>query len=303
MTVIKSSLIYSLVVCAGLFGLAASGAPAHAQNVVASVNDDPVTNVDIEQHMRIQRVLRRPATREAALEAIFETRLKLIETSKFKINPNDGEIGQAVALTARELKMEPQQLLATLQRAGVTEDQIKQKWKAEAAWNGYVRALNRTLEVSENEVRGELARDGKARSNEYVLRQVTLVVPNNSGAGELQSRFKDAQALRAKFTDCGSGLEVVRNTRDAVINPPLTRSAAALSEPMRKLLDQTAIGHLTPPSRSAQGIDLIALCSKTQREDTSAAESVRSDLVTKRLSSESKRLYDEVRRKAIVVRK
>ena len=42
-------------------------APAFAQAVIGSVNDDPVTNVDVEQHMKILNVLRKGATREAAL--------------------------------------------------------------------------------------------------------------------------------------------------------------------------------------------------------------------------------------------
>ncbi len=289
------------VLSLGLF--AASSAPAAAQSVVASVNDDPVTNVDIEQHERMLRVLRKPATREAALESIFEARLKLIETTKFKINPTEGDIGFALSQSARELKMEPSQLLQSLQRAGVTEDQIKQKWKADSAWHSYVRALNRTLEVSESDVRNELAREGKARANEYSVRQVTLVVPNNATGAILQGRLRDAQALRAKFTDCETGVELVRSTRDALIAAPVTRSSSAVNEQLRKVLDSTPVGHLTTPGRSQQGFDMLAVCSKTNREDTAAADATRTGMVDKRLSSESRRLYEDVRRKAIIVRK
>ena len=283
--------------------LLAAAPPALAQAVVASVNDDPVTNVDIEQHLRILRVMRRPATSEAALEDIYETRLKLIETSKFKITPSDADIGWALGFTARPLKMEVQQFLVALQRAGVTEDQWKQKWKAEAAWLQYIRALNRTLEVSETEVRGELSKQGKTQSLEYTVRQVILVVPIGAGPAVVSGRMQDAQQLRAKFTDCTAGADLVRATRDAVLNPPVTRSASSLGEPLRVLLSKTDVGHLTTPSRGQQGVEMLAVCGKAEREDGAAAEAIRGDLLMKRLEAQSQRRYAEVRAKAVIVRK
>ncbi len=302
----KSFAFPKLAAAAAFTALAAClapGAPALAQAVVASVNDDPVTNVDIEQHMKILRVLRRNATREAALEDIFETRLKLIEGSKYKINPSDGDIGFALNMTGRSLKTDGQHLVSALQRAGVTEDQWKQKWKAEAGWFQFIRALNRTLEISENEVRGELGRQGKAQSVEYTVRQVIFVVPNNAGAAVISARIADANQLRAKFTDCASGLELVRAARDAAVNPPVTRAASTLGDPLRKLLEKTEMGHLTAPARGPQGVEMLALCNKANREDSAAAESIRNDLLMKKLEGESTRRYQEVRAKAIIVKK
>ena len=125
---------FAVLLAAAISLGALASAPAHAQAVVASVNDDPVTNVDIEQHMKILRVIQKNATREAALESIYETRLKLMEMSKYKVNPGDPDIGWALGITARRLKTDPQSMVGALQRAGVTEDQWKQKWKSEAGW-------------------------------------------------------------------------------------------------------------------------------------------------------------------------
>ena len=119
-----------LVAAMGLGAVAQT--PALAQAVIGSVNDDPVTDIDVDQHMKILRVLQKPATREAALESIYETRLKLMEVSKYKVNPADQDIGWALGTTARNMKTEPQAMLGALLRAGVSDDQWKQKWKAEA---------------------------------------------------------------------------------------------------------------------------------------------------------------------------
>ena len=282
------------------FGLLA-GAPVQAQTVVASVNDDPVTNVDIDQHMKILRVLHKTPTREAALEDIYETRLKLMEIAKYKGNIGDPEIGWALGITARQLKIAPQQLLGALQGAGVTEDQWKQKWKAEAGWMQFIRALNRTLEVSETEVRTELAKEGKTKSLEYTLRQIILVLPTNASPAQMQSRAAEAGQLRARFTDCTSGLQLARAMRDTAVKEPIIRSASALGDQLNKILDSTPVGHLTPPSRGPEGMEMIAVCAKSNQEDSSAAENLRNELVFKKLEGESNRRYREIRAKAVIV--
>jgi len=294
---------FALPIMTALATASLAPAPVHAQAVVASVNDDPITNVDIEQHMRILRAMNRPATREAALESIYETRLKLIEMSKYKISPPDSDIGWAIGFTSRALKLDPQNVLNNLQRSGVTEDQWKQKFRAEAGWMQLIRALNRSIEPSEAEVEEELARTGKSKSTEYQLRQIIFVVPNNASPGVVESRASEANQLRARFTDCASGIPTATALRDVAVREPVTRYASALSDGLRKILDSTPTGRLTAPSRSAQGIEMLAVCAKGEKSDQNAAESVRSDLLFKKLQKESERRYQEVRAKAVIVTK
>ena len=291
---------FAVLLAAAISLGALASAPAQAQAVVASVNDDPVTNVDIEQHMKILRVIQKNATREAALESIYETRLKLMEMSKYKVNPGDPDIGWALGITARRLKTDPQSMVGALQRAGVTEDQWKQKWKSEAGWMQLIRALNRTLEVSETEVRAELAKSGQNKAAEYTVRQVILVVPNG---GNAEGRAAEANQLRARFTDCATGVPMAAAFRDTAVKEPITRSASTLNDALRKILDTTPVGRLTPPSRSPQGIEMLAVCNKSDRQDAAAAENLRNDMLFKKLQGESDKRYAEVRAKAVIVKR
>lgn len=292
---------FALPVMAALAVTCAASSPVMAQAVVASVNDDPVTNIDIEQHMRLLRAMNRPSTREAALESIYETRLKLIETAKYKISPGDSDIGWAIGFTARSMKMDPQVLLSNMQRSGVSDDQWKQKFRAEAAWMQLIRALNRTIEASEAEVEEELARSGKSKSTEYLLRQIIFVLPNNAGGNVIEARAAEANQLRGRFTDCASGIPLATAMRDVAVREPVTRYASALPDQLRKILDSTQTGRLTAPSRSPQGIEMLAVCSKGEKQDQNAADNVRNDLLFKKLQKESERRYREVRAKAIIV--
>lgn len=292
---------FALPVMAALATISLSALPVHAQAVVASVNDDPVTNVDIEQHTRILRAMNRPSTREAALESIYETRLKLIETAKYKINPTDADAGWAIGFTARAMKMDPQVLMNNLQRAGVSDDQWKQKFKSEAAWMQLIRALNRTIEPSEAEVEEELTRTGKSKSTEYLLRQIIFVLPNNASGNVIEARAAEANQLRGRFTDCASGIPLATAMRDVAVREPITRYASALPDQLRKILDNTQTGRLTTPSRGAQGIEMLAVCSKGEKQDQNAAENVRNDLLFKKLQKASEQRYRDVRSKAIIV--
>jgi peptidyl-prolyl cis-trans isomerase SurA len=292
---------------AGSMGLAIAGAAqvsqAQAQAVIATVNDDPITNVDIDQHMKMLRILRKPATKEAAMEDVISTRLKLMETSKYKMSAGNQDIGLALNIAGKPLKMDAQQLATTLHNSGISDDQWQQKFKAEAAWMMYIRALNRSLEVSETAVRSELTKENKTRGLEYTLRQVIIVVPASAGMAGLQSKMAQAQSLRARFTSCDTGVDMARNSPDTAVRDPMRRTEAAISAEMNKLLQQTPVGHLTPPSRGPAGIEMYAVCNKVERTDTSAEENVRNDLLTSKLDGASDEKYRELRSKAIIVKK
>jgi hypothetical protein len=48
---------------------------------------------------------------------------------------------------------------------------------------------------------------------------------------------------------------------------------------------------------------MLAVCSKSNREDSSAAESLRNELLAKRLEKEADRRYQEIRKRAVIVNK
>jgi hypothetical protein len=79
--------------------------PAKAQSLIATVNDSPITNYDLEQRVRLLRVLRQPATPAAALESIIEDRIKASETRKYGINPSAQDGTQEIARIAARAKI------------------------------------------------------------------------------------------------------------------------------------------------------------------------------------------------------
>lgn len=294
--------------CSAVIGIALSAAaadPALAQEIVASINGDPVTNVDLDERMKMLRVLRKPATREAAMESLFTDRLELREAGKFGLDPKDSELSQEVVKTAQDAKLSPEALIAAFQHAGVTADHFKGHFRAELAFGVLVQALNKGVEASEEQVRAELANQGgkAASGTEYTLRQVIFAIPHGATVAALTERAHEAEQLRERFSDCENGIPLARSMTDVTVRDPLVKSAAEIGENFRQLLEKTPTGHLTAPQRSTEGIEMIAVCKKSVSKDTSAARAVIAQkLLAAHLAADAERRLKELRAKAVVVK-
>ncbi len=283
---------------------AAASAPVSAQTIVSSINGDPITDLDVAERMKMLKVLRKPATREAAIESLYADRLQAREAAKFGMRAGDAEASQQIVNVAQDLKVAPEALVGALQQAGVTNDHVKAHFGAEFAFEILVHALNKGVEASETQVRAELAKEGgkAAAGPEYTVRQVIFTVPNNATVAMLNERAQDAEQLRARFVDCESGAALARALPDVTVRDPLRRSSVELSESLRQLLDKTPVGHLTPPQRSASGLELIAVCAKDTAKDTSAARAaIAQRILAAHIAADKQRRLKELRAKAVIV--
>jgi len=285
--------------------IALPGASAMAQALVMTVNDSPVTNYDVEQRMRLLRVLRMPASRDAAIESLIRDRLILNEVRKYSINPSEQEITQEAVRDANERKISPQQLSAGLQSGRIDKAHWQDHWRASYSWKVLIAAFNKQVSVSEDEVRAEVARTrGSSAQAEYRLQQITLIVPASAGAAAFNSRFAEANQLRARFRGCEAGIKLARTLRDVAVQPAFSRQASSLSDQLVKILNSTPVGQLTSPGRGPTGVDMIAVCGKSNEANShSASELARERLLARKLKGEYDRRLAELRAKAVIVKR
>ena len=288
---------------AGLLALAA--APAFAQSIVATVNGDPVTSSDVDDRMKMLRAMRKPASRETALEDLIGDSLRNKELKKFSVVAGDGDITQELIRESKEAKLQPQALAAALQRSGLPQNHIRSHWQAMAGFNYYVRARNRNLEPSDAEIRAEMVAQGKtARSTDYRLQEVLFLLPANASGALANQRGQEALKFRPRFTDCQGGAELARALPEVAVKPALTRNSSSLTDALKKLLDGVPAGHLSPPQREAGGILMIAVCEKKETEDlASVREAIAGTLLDRKLAGENARLYQELRSRAVIVKR
>jgi peptidyl-prolyl cis-trans isomerase SurA len=83
----------------------------------------------------------------------------------------------------------------------------------------------------------------------------------------------------------------VRATPETVIKEQFSRVGNSLPDELRKLLDNTSVGKLTPPQRGSTGIEMIALCDKRAlRDDAIIGEDIRNELLARKLETIAARM-------------
>jgi peptidyl-prolyl cis-trans isomerase SurA len=289
-------------IVAALLGLSAAPRHAAAQEIVVSVNGDPITSVDIEQRMKLLRAIHKPATRDAAIESMVADRLKAHEGAKFGVVIKDDEIGEQVQIDAKKMKIQPQALVAAITNAGVSQEHMRNHFKAELAYLVLTKALNKGVEASEIAVRQELAKEkGKSGITTYTIRQVVFTLEPGAGAPALEAAAKQAAALRAKFSSCETGIPYAKSLPGVAVREPLTRSSTQLGEGIKDVLDKTPIGHLTAPSRSPNGIEVIAVCERgAARNDDELRKEISDRILADHIEQDMAQKYREMRATAVI---
>lgn len=277
--------------------------PAFAQSIVATINGDPVTTIDIAEREKVLRALGQPASASAALDSMIKSRVEAGEINKFGIKVTSSELGPAVQYYADRAHVSSEAMNARLQNSHVDKKHLENFLSIHTAFNIYARARNRAVEVSQEDIQKELDKDPKlAHQASYVIRQVLLTVQPSAGMGGLQQAAKQMQTLQARFTSCDTGIKLVSDYPNLVVRAPVTRTSSQLGDQLTALLDKTPIGHLTAASRDSSGIAALAICSRTAADRDTVRDAAATRVLARLIQRDADKLYDGLRAHAVIVR-
>jgi peptidyl-prolyl cis-trans isomerase SurA len=290
------------VLAAAALLLAASVAPATAQRLVARVNGANITSFDVTQRIKLEALISHARlSQKQALDTVIDDKLKVLEGRRMGYKVTDNDIDNELNRIAKNNNQTKDQLEAGLRQRGVDPIALRDKLAAELVWGAIVPYRARSLSPSNETINAEIAArvaKGEARVSDYGLNQVIFVVPGASPAVAAQ-RQRDAEAARKRFNGCESGLEMLRHLRDVAVKPPVYRSSTDLPKEMADLLVKTPTGQLSKPYRTAQGIEMIAVCERKERNDQSAIrKEVEDELSKKRSGNLADSILKELRAKA-----
>ena len=129
---------------------------------------------------------------------------------------------------------------------------------------------------------------------------VFTVDPGESPAS-INEKAKRAEALRARFADCSSGLAEAKALPGVAVREALTRSSSSMSAPLRALLEKTPVGHLTPPSRSPSGLEMVAVCERqAAKDDTALRKTISDQLLQAHYDRDAVARLKEMRSRAVI---
>jgi len=280
--------------------------PSQAQQVVVVVNGDPITAYDIEQRTKLTQIsTQKTPPRQEVLQELIDEQLKIQLLKRYSIDGMDQEVNTAFAGMAGRMRQTPQQLTELLAKSGISVNTLKSKIKADITWSQVIRAKYQgSLQIAEKDILAKLEEtktDDKI-SYDYTLRPILFVVPRDSPDALRVARVREAEALRARFTNCQDGIRLARGLRDVAVKASVTRNSADLSPALREILEKTEIGRLSAPEPTAQGIEVFAICGKKEAssEQTLGRRKIHDELFSTQFDTYSKRFIKELRSQAMI---
>ena len=302
-------LVFTLALAAACAAPCAHAAPPPAAGggqVVALVNGDPITALDVVHRMRLSELMTHKAqSRPDALEELINEKIKLQQTKNMKIEVTDAQVDKVFAGMAQRTSRKTSDFAAALTQAGVDMLRFKLRLRAELGWRQVLeQRAPGVFQVRDADLVAILMARGEAaqtKAVQYSLQQIVLVVPRNSPEAVRAGRMKEAENLRNRFSSCEQDMDLVREIREVVIKEPLVRLSTDIAVQYKQLLDRTPDGKMTPAEVTATGIEVVAICSRKEVvADVSSRREFKEELLTKRLAEHEKFLLDYFRKQSII---
>ncbi len=300
------SLRLPTLVAAILLAAIGCGAPVHAQTVVVMVNGEPITSMDIEQRSKLTLMTtNKQPTRQDVINELIDEKVKIKEAKRFGVDPGTSDVDQSYAQMAQRMRLSPAQLTEVLEKRGVRPETLRSRIKADMVWGSLVRGrFKESLQVGERDVAAavrEKEEKLEVEASEYKMQPVVLIVPRGSPDSAYEQRKKEAQALRERVTSCADANNFFKSMRGAAVREIVTKTSADLPEALRDLLEKTPVGHLTPPEKTKQGIEMVALCERNKKMiDTPKKREIRDKMFVEKYEAKSKSYLQDVRKAAMI---
>jgi len=286
----------------------AGGAVARAQEVAALVNGVPITQLDITQRQKLEQLsTQKLPPRQDVLNTLIDEILEIREAKNFSIDVPKAEVEQSYASVAQHMGIDSEKLTVILVHAGSSAAALKHRLEAQMAWSALIRGRYKaSLEIADTDVEAQLhlhPTDEKDANvgYEYTLRPVVFVVQSGAPDALYESRKREADALRARFADCTRGIAFARALDEVAVRDQVIKFSADLPKQSRDILDNTELGHLTPPERTAEGFQMFAVCGKRQtKNDTPEAKKVRDEIFQRKFGAKATAYLKKLRREAMI---
>ncbi len=268
------------------------------------VNDVPITAYDIDQRMRLMRLGGAKATKESAQSDLIDETLEGLEAQRASISVPQAQVDAAFASIASHLKMTPAGLTQALGSEGIQADTLKKRLSAQISWSQLVQMrTQQKAKVTSEDINALVSgKDPNALTiHEFTLQQIVFVVPKGSSPGVYAQRQQEAAAFRQAFPGCDKSLDKAKLLRGVVVKDVGRRDSTQLSGPEGDSIQKTAVGSTAPPTRTDDGIELIAVCASQAIQSSEGARAeAENSLYAKQADGLGKDYLKELRDRAII---
>jgi peptidyl-prolyl cis-trans isomerase SurA len=133
------------------------------------------------------------------------------------------------------------------------------------------------------------------------MQPVVLIMPRGSEPAAIETRLKEAEALRNRVQTCDEANALFKSLPNTAIKDAVTKTSADIPPTLREVLDNVPIGHLTPPEVTKQGVEMVVLCDrKPTTVDTPKKKEIRDKMFAEKYEAKSKSYLQAVRGAAMI---
>ena len=297
-------------------GLIASPPPvlAQSQRLVVVVNDRPITNYDIKQRMKLNKVLgiaqgNRKKRREAALKELINDVITRSEAERLKLEFKPEQVDRTIESMAKGANLTTKSLNSKLKKNGISVKSFRRQVEAKMVFRFLLKKRHKVnVDVSEAEVDRRFAKLGSDPRLKpvriYEIREIDLPVEKVSAAMRSQleyARAIEAQQIMKRYTGCRSARKAAKGIFNVKVSKIVQAPADRVPAQMRKALRQAGTKKLIGPMRGPSGIRLIGFCGqKTLKPPKPPREAVKNMLLNEKFQLASERVMRDLRRKAFI---
>jgi peptidyl-prolyl cis-trans isomerase SurA len=250
--------------------------------VVAVVNDDVITRVELDRESRMAvEQLRRQGTplpardilEKQLLERMINKRILLQYAQQTGLRVSDPDLERAIERIAQENKLTPTTLRETVEHDGLSFNRFREDVRGEMLMARLRdREIDNKLVVSDDEIQSFLRSQQSQgdKVDEYNLSHILVTVPEQATAEELKARRARADTALAQLRQGADFRQVTASFSDA---PDALqggdmgwRPAARLPTIFLEALKTMAVGQTSEVLRSPAGFHIIKLIDKRGSE-------------------------------------
>jgi peptidyl-prolyl cis-trans isomerase SurA len=300
-------MVGALLLVVSLIGATAPGA-AQEVSIKILVNDDPISDYDIDQRERFLAITTQqqpsPALKKQATDMLIDERLQVQEARKLAVTIDENDVTKILGDMAQKNKLSIDGLATALGQAGVNIKTLKDRIRSQIAWQESVRRkFRRDVQIGDADVTQAMSEAGEEgggapAETALQLRQVKFEIPAGADQRTIAASLAAAEDLRGRFGSCA---ELAKGVNGASVKTLQDQKPASLAQPARLLVMNAKIGQMTPPTISAAAVELYAVCGKRSiRGDDNARAETQRKLMNQEMILRAESLLRDLRQEAFI---
>jgi len=176
--------------CAAMMGVVVAHSaptPVAAQNLfapVARVNDQAITEFEVQQRQRFLQLLNAPGSgRAGVVEALIDDRLRADELRNVGVTLDPAQLESGLAEFASRANLSTEEFVTALGQAGVDRETLRDFVSISLSWRNYIRArFEGRVQISNAEIDRELGTSAAGSGIRLLVSEIIIPAPPQNAA-------------------------------------------------------------------------------------------------------------------------